>query len=175
MGISNHLKSIEYYVPSIDFNLYEISNVEKYFKNTNKQHVLYCNNIPLSGHCGLFDMDSILEKLITIFPDINFIVSNKFKNIEAKNVIFAEDIIGPVQENNLYEISYLSTFCTSIIGRSSGPYSFSITKDTIKSKKFICMCNSWTDCWYLPDTTNIAWTDNRDDNYLVDFIKKELV
>jgi hypothetical protein len=175
LNISQHLKPIEYYVPSINFKKYNISNIEKYFKNIKAPHVLFCNNVTLSGQVINFDMDTILISLADFYPDITFVVTNKLKLICKKNVIYAEDIIDQEEENNLCEISYIATFCDSIIGRSSGPYSFSITKNTIFSKKFICICNSWNDCWYLPTSNNILWTNNTEYNYLIKFIKEKLI
>lgn len=174
LNIEDKLKPIEHYVPSVNYEEFQISNVKTYFNQTTKRHVLFCNNHANSGQVSNFDMDYILEKICVVFPDINFVVSNRLKQIDAPNVIFAEDIIGPTDDNNLYEISYLSTFCDTIIGRSSGPYSFSITKDNVNTKKFICMCTNWTDAWFLPETKNISWTNATDLNFLSTFIAKEL-
>jgi hypothetical protein len=62
-------------------------------------------------------------------------------------VKYTGDIIK-VENSDLNEISYLSTFCDIIVGRSSGPFTFSNVKENIfdGNKAFLCFGEKETDC-----------------------------
>jgi hypothetical protein len=64
-----------------------------------------------------------------MYPDTHFICTNKFANDGFDNIKFTDDIIGPVDGGDLQEISYLSRYCSVIIGKNSGPYVFCETYD----------------------------------------------
>lgn len=122
--------------PTIDFD-----NIKKpYLKDGFK--VLICNNNALSGQANNINLDYMINVVSEMFPDITFYVTDRI-NLSKNNVIFTSDITNVSPD--LIEISYISTKCNIIVGRSSGPYSFSLLYDNIKdkTKTFLAICNHY--------------------------------
>jgi hypothetical protein len=88
-------------------------------------NVLICNNNSLSGQAINVDLHSMIDVISDNNPNITFYVTDKL-NLRKKNIIYTSDITENFPD--LVEISYISTKCKIIVGRSSGPYSFSLTK-----------------------------------------------
>ena len=121
-----------------------------------------------------FSFDDIIENLSNEYKEINFLVTND-SLISNDNVFYTKNIIG--LEKDLFEISYLSTFCDVIIGRSSGPHSFSYIKDNFFNKKKIniSICSfEYDGRWFYEVDCNNIWTDNYDEKYVLNLIKKEI-
>ena len=91
--------------------------------------ILLCNNVPQSNQSFASDMREHILPFAEMYPDTHFICTNKFDTDGASNILFTEDIIGPVTDGDLQEISYLSTYCDVIVGKNSGPYVFCETYD----------------------------------------------
>jgi hypothetical protein len=142
------LKNILEYFPSVDYSFFKINKVDEFLKsNTSKKIILFCNGPSLSGQCEYNgDMKEIVKFLSQRYNDLFFITTHKV-DIENKNVMYTGDIIQS-NESDLNEISYLSTFCDVIIGRSSGPFVYSNVKENIfdESKTFLCFGKKETDC-----------------------------
>jgi hypothetical protein len=104
--------------------------------------VLICNNNSLSGQSNNLNLDYLIDQVSELYPDITFYVTDKM-SVNKSNVIFTSDITNALPD--LLEISYISTKCNIIIGRGSGPYSFSILFENIKdeSKTFLGLCENY--------------------------------
>jgi hypothetical protein len=118
-----------------------------------------------SGQAPNDPMNEFVKTLARMFPQYMFVLTNDRENggeerILMDNVIYADEIIGEKKQFDLNQISRISTYCDLIIGKSSGPYSFSVTKDTIRKKRFLCFCTSIKDTWFLPDSKNILWSND---------------
>ena len=164
LGIADKIKPIKHYIPTINYSKYSIENIEKYFSNNTQRHVLLCNNKVASSQAPNDPMNSMIEQLACRFADITFVISNK-NNLEEilkkDNIVYAQDIIkDETLDFDMNEISYIGTKCDVIVGRSSGPYVFSITKNTVHSKQFICFCNNINDAWLFQDSTNILHSND---------------
>jgi len=123
--IGIEIKNIKHYIPEIDFNFYNLKREKR-----NKDTILICNNIPLSGQSSTEDMTDFIEKLAIAMPNKTFFITNDtLKPLNYKNIFYSKNIL---KQNNLIESSWLSTQCSSIIGRSSGPYTFSFTKPNLE-------------------------------------------
>lgn len=122
--------------PTIYFNQISLPEVKDGFK------VLVCNNNSLSGQANNINLDHMINVVSDLYPEITFYVTDKI-NINKSNIIFTSDITNNLPD--LLEISYISTKCNIIIGRGSGPYSFSILYENIKdeSKIFLGLCNDY--------------------------------
>ena len=168
LNLSKFIKPIEYYLPTIDYKCFDIENIDRYFANAGKSNVLICNNATLSGQAPEVDFNAIVAALAEVYPDVNFLISNNDGNkLIRQNVIYCTEIINnPETVCDLNEISYISTHCELIVGRSSGPYSFSITKENLQTKQFACICRFQRDSWFLENSTNISWTNNSSTEYL---------
>lgn len=177
LGLLNHLKPMIEYVPSIEYSYFKISNIDNYFELNKNKHILICNNDVMSGQAPNFSMNFLIDALAVEYPNYTFICTNPSTSIDKySNVIYANDIINVDIKSNLNEISYLSTKCQSIIGRSSGPYSFSLTKENILNKKFICFCNKKADNWYhsFDDCQYPIWSNNYSENNILNVVKSVL-
>lgn len=136
VGIELPLSPVDY-LPEIDFNHIDLyGHIAKRFFGTIRPELEYkimiSNCDCLSGQSDNFNFNPIIEYLADAFRCANFYITNKEtrdvkETISRNNVFYMSDIIQ--QEGcDLNEISYLSTFCNMIIGRGSGPQTFSITK-----------------------------------------------
>lgn len=126
------------FLPQINYDVYDI----QYIKNLHMtdKNVLVCNNDPKSEQSTKFDMNVLLEQVVDKFPDIAFYVTNKH-TLDRPNVFYVSDITGDIG-CDLNEISYLSTKCNVIMGKYSGPATFTYTRQNLldESKKFITFC-----------------------------------
>lgn len=107
------------YIPTIDYSQINCGNVDAFVKeHAGKRLVLLCNGATGSGHAANFDFLEMMqrlphrrsEKVVFIFTERNN--SNNF---------FTDDItLRPQGGSDMLAISYLSTFCSVIVGRCSG-------------------------------------------------------
>jgi hypothetical protein len=161
LGLGRAIKSMEHYIPSIDYEKFYIKNIDTFFSGQTNPSVLISNNSIMSGQAPAVDFDAITLSLADTFPQITFLLTNPGTiKIQKNNVFYCEEIINsPIKINDLNEISYISTRCKLIVGRSSGPYSFSITEKNVPGKKFVCICNFQKDAWTIGDLNNVTWTN----------------
>jgi len=164
------------YLPVIDYNVFEINGIKEYLdKNRNAIKVIVCNGSVHSNQSLIVDFKDLVEKLSNEFPHIHFLLTDKKDVIEKDNVLYTSDIIKAGSDLN--EISYLSTFCGAIIGRASGPYSFTEVKENLNDvdKTFIFICNNFTDgAWYDQTLSSKVWINNYDANNIHQTINREL-
>jgi hypothetical protein len=169
LDLLEFLKPVEYYLPSIDYSRFDIANIDRYFAGATGRHVLVCNNAIMSGQAAEVRFGELVPALAAAFPGVTFLISNNNGDLSPlPNVRYCTEIIdNPETVCDLNEISYISTFCELIVGRSSGPYSFSVTKENMQRSEFLCVCNDRRDTWYLETSTNISWTDNPSTEHLM--------
>lgn len=165
-----------HYLPIIDYNQFEISNVNEYLLNNKSfPKVLICNGDVHSNQSFPLDFKFLIEKVATEFPQIHFILTDKKDIIEMPNVLYSTDIINTFGDLN--EISYLSKFCSIIIGRASGPYSFAEVKENFDDpdKTFIFLCYIFSDgMWYEQTLCSKIWINEADMNNIYEIIQKQL-
>ena len=131
------------FLPRIDYNCNMYSNIKNIDRimecpMVEKKKVLICNNDFGSEQAMRFDFDPLIYELSRTFRDVTFFITNN-SNICDNNIRYVGDIVGPCEGNDLNEISYLSTKCDVLIGRNSGPHTFSYVYENIMNpeKKFI--------------------------------------
>jgi len=131
----------ESYLPKIDSKLLTTDKIEDYLLTADEsvRKVLICNNTPMSNQSFKSNMKEHILPFAEMYPDTHFICTNKFDTEGQNNIKFTDDIVGPVQDGDLQEISYLSRNCDIIIGKNSGPFVFCETYDNYMddTKKFI--------------------------------------
>jgi hypothetical protein len=122
--------------PTVDFKNFTVPNTTKNFK------ILICNSESLSEQSNNVNLDHMIDVLSDLYPEITFYVTKKTE-ITKQNIIYTSDITNITPD--LLEISYISTKCEIIVGRGSGPYSFSILLENIKDdrKTFVGLCNKY--------------------------------
>lgn len=186
--ISNIFKNVYNYLgidfkenlyPSIDFNNIELSYIDNYIKEKEykyKKRVLISTSNVLSGQSFNFKFDSIVDELSDIFDKVLFIVTSDI-NVKKDNVCITNDIIN--LDFDLNEISYLSTKCDIIVGRASGPYSFSLIDKNLNNKymKLICFSNSKGLSTGLKDEDykcQLVWSNSKDLKEIFEILKNEI-
>ena len=158
-SVDFQLKDIIQYFPTIDYSVFNIASVDEFLKNNKGKKVLLCNGPALSGQCEYNgDLTSTIEKLLGKYTDTIFITTHK-TNLPSDRLFYTGDITqsdlslygeGQVstQIQDINEISYLSRYCDLIIGRSSGPFTFTNVYENMidENKKFLCFGERETDC-----------------------------
>lgn len=170
-----NIENIEYYVPDIDWSYIEKNAIDDFILKYDKKKVLISNGLTESGQSKNFDFDIIIDRLLTDFKDIIFIVTAP-SSIKSDNLFYTSNIIN--LKSDLNEISYLSNFCETLIGRSSGPFTFCYTKDNLmnEKKKFISFSQSRLDSvWYQESKCNFIWSNNYDMENIYNTIKQNLI
>jgi hypothetical protein len=131
------------YIPQIEYNNLNTSKIDFFLSESKKftKKVLVCDNPVQSGQSSNFDFEPVVSNLSEKYKDICFIRTSEL-DVYSDNVFSTRDIIQ--LNSDLNEISYLSTYCDLIVGRSSGPYTFSLVGDNInnKDKKFVAFTNN---------------------------------
>jgi len=120
------------YIPNINFD--KISNIKDLKVNFKKKPILFCNNLCHSGQSHNYDLTPVIENISSQFKDEIFLVTNRYNNYE-----FTQPNVFYIDTFNLNQIGYYSLYCKLIIGRSSGPYCFALTKKNLydSTKSFI--------------------------------------
>jgi len=139
LGIS--LLPEEEYIPSIDYSAFGVDEIQI---NTEK-NVFVSNGNVMSGQGKNFDLDSVVVNLARKHPSCTFYVTQAIAT-DLPNVVDANTITRTafnVAASNLNELSYVSTFCDIIVGRASGPFCFTHTKQNLldSKKTFIAAAN----------------------------------
>lgn len=147
----------DHFIPSIDYSFFKTKDVK-----INSRSILVANGPCLSGQSKNFNMDEVIIRLAEKHPNYSFYTTQKV-NTNLKNVIDCNETIGKDKNlNNLNEISYISSFCDIIVGRASGPYCFSHTKQNLWNDKkiYIASCNNESEAYWANlknySTKNIA-------------------
>ena len=165
-----------FYEPKIDYSIYNTSGVDAYLENNiNKLKVLVSNGPIRSFQSGNVDFTKLLDSLSNDFPNVDFITTDKI-NIVKDNVTCTSDIIKN-EGCDLMEISYLSTFCNILIGRSSSPSTQMLVKDNLRdiNKTIIFIVFALSAGIYYYDTpVNKIWIKNIDYDNVYNTIKCEI-
>jgi len=126
LGLEPLKKEMIEYVPSIDYSYYEIDKIDEFLnKNTNRK-VLISNGPVQSCQAENFDFTEPIRMVAETFLDITFLVTSP-AYIKMDNVVYTSDLIQAGFDLN--EISYLSLFCDTHIGRNSGPHVFAQVRE----------------------------------------------
>ena len=135
-----HLLKTRYeYIPSIDYSYYDVEGVNNFVDGVQKDRraVLIDNGKVQSKQAENFDFTPVIIKLSEIFPEIIFVITHKI-DTKLPHVV-TTDSITRVKNFDLNEISYLSQFCDTLIGRCSGPHTFSQTLDNWLDKNKVLL------------------------------------
>jgi len=133
------------YIADVDYSSYQIEQVDDFLnKFTNKNKYLICNSRGNSNQSSTYNgnMKPIIDNLSERFDESVFFITEDFEN-KNKNVYYTGDFIKNI-DNDLHEISYLSTKCNMILGRNSGPMCVCLTKENLFNKnKIVYSFGNW--------------------------------
>jgi len=171
-------ENTEYYLPEIDFNSIlkhnEIKSQLENYKNQYKKIVFISNGDVHSGQSFNFNFSPIINILAQHYPEVLFLLSER-KNIFLPNVKFTSDIT--LLTPDLLQISLISTFCDIIIGRASGPFTYSLVKENIldENKKFISFNYNQVEANYYNNLGfNLDWYSNYEPSFILNTIKNAI-
>lgn len=164
-------------VPEIDYDYYKINSINNFFKNYTSKAILICNGPVHSGQCPNFSFDDTIINFSKMYEDIFFITTKKL-NTEEKNIICTDQIISDVNGSDLNEISYLSKYCSIVIGRASGPFMFAQTKETLddKDKTFISFNSKIEDAFFSQKgKSKKIWSNNYNADIIANIINESIL
>jgi hypothetical protein len=182
-NFENHYKVLginiepkQYYLPWIDFSKCRTQLVDNFINGLkNTKHVMVANNMVLSRQSANFDFNPVVSRLATRHKDIDIILTNRTDGIiQLSNVVYFNGIIDGCDLN---EVAYLSKYCMAIIGRSSGPYTFSMIKENLMdaNKTFVCFCEGEAVArWYSGMAANVYWSNKYDVDHVVTLVEKAI-
>ncbi|MFA5153354.1 MAG: hypothetical protein WC554_12395 [Clostridia bacterium] len=142
------------YIPTIKYSCYDIDHIHDFLHSFPEKKILICNGNVQSNQAENFNMTPVINRLAKYYKDIAFIV----------NIYSTDKIIRTDSGFDLNEISFLSKFCDVIIGRSSGPFLFTQTKENWMNpdKKFLSFTYKFTGAnivYTLPVKARAYWSD----------------
>lgn len=127
-------RDIRKYIPDIDYTYFQIDGVTDWVqKNVDKEVVLMCTGDAWSNQAVNFDFTPVVESLCDLYPKILFITTRRHNLIKG-NLFYSGDITKTNDNFDLNEISFLSLFADTVIGRSSGPYVFTQVWTNVNKK-----------------------------------------
>ena len=142
--------NVEDYFFDIDYTKYPIKFVDEFVAaNKDKKLVLVCNGGGNSSQSNYNDdMSWFFNDVSKLYENTIFIFTKKFKS-DCKNITFTDDVIMDLQGCDLNEISYLSKYCDVVIGRNSGPFHITNTKENYddENKTFLCLSKNYYECF----------------------------
>jgi hypothetical protein len=145
-GTNLKLKELNDYIPTVDYSKIDCQKIDNFVEQNILPKVLICNGPALSGQTTYnSDMSEMLIPLAENNRDKIFICTKKFQT-HLNNIKFTDDIFK-LDRCDLNEISYLSKFCYLIVGRNSGPFCFTTTKENLndETKTFLAFGSRETD------------------------------
>ena len=157
-GTSLKLKDKMDYIPTIDYNFFDITSHQKFIEERgNTKKVLFCNGLPMSGQS--IPNDEIYDLSTVKWND------RKIGNCD------------------LNEISYLSNHCDLIVGKQSGPFCYCATRENLMNPNKYMIAFSKTaddaiaygldiECDYLLSADHDEYCNNT--QYVIDTIGEKL-
>jgi hypothetical protein len=165
LGLSSLFpKEEHFFIPDIDYKHY---GVDDFCLPTDK-NVFVSNGPVLSGQTVNWNMTEMIVNLAKKHSSCSFYITQPI-DAALKNVFDANqwfDFGG--RKSNLNELSKLASLCDIIVGRSSGPYSFTHTKSNLfnPNKTYICSSNGrdeghWGGLWdyNIPQKAKQLWVE----------------
>ncbi len=119
------------YIPQIDYSYFYTDGVHKFIGDTLGERRVFIDNCKvLSKQADNFDMTPAIDEISTLFPYINFLVSTRTA-LEKNNIFYIEDITDTPDDFDLNELSFLSLYADTFIGKTSGPHVFTMVKENV--------------------------------------------
>lgn len=122
--------------------------------NRSGPYTLICNGPVKSDQSVNFLFEPIINQLQNKSPII--LTDDSHRNqITNPNVLFVQDILG---SNRVDLVSVLSNYCSTIIGRTSGPFICSQTRRNLSdpNKLFITFVNNLNDAYFIQHEAFVA-------------------
>lgn len=166
------------YLPTINYdrlkNYNLIVNTFDKFKHKYKSLILISSGNVHSGQALNFDFKNIINILAKNNEDCLFLTTSDIVE-DTLNVLNINKIVTLIP--NLLHISLISNYCNIIIGRASGPFCFSHTKNNFNdiTKTFISLSyNKYEGIFYNDGKNRNIWSNNYDEHNIINIIQDEI-
>lgn len=117
------------YIPNIDYTKFDLKDAKKFLKAHKEEKIYIDNGVVQSNQAVNFPFSEIIDNVSNDHKDKCFITTQD-SGLSKPNVYPLADVIGSRGWGfDLNEASYVSRFCTTLIGRNSGPHVFTQVKD----------------------------------------------
>ena len=128
------------YIPLVDFSAFETAGIDGLMAGgAGRKKILVSNNYVCSKQSNNFNMDSLVSHIASRFKDAMVIVTND-SDCKEGNVV---RIMPLVQHAcNVNECAYAALSCDVVLGRHSGPFSFTLNRNMLLSDRrqlIVCM------------------------------------
>ena len=123
------------FFPIVDYAKINIETVQNWLGLHSDKKILIENGPALSDQATNFPMAGIIDSLASKHTDKIFILTSPDSVTNQAGNIFFSDSITKRTGTDLNQISYLSTHCDVVIGRSSGVFAFTITQENLFKRK----------------------------------------
>jgi hypothetical protein len=146
------------YLPRIDWDCYDLEDAKEYINRIKgKKLIVFCNGQQQSLQSSMGDMRNVIHTLAKEHEDYEFLVTDEL-DFDLPNVTYCGTstrdmnasivIFGPMTVGSLNKIAYITKFADLIVGKNSGPFTFSHFKENIddRSKTFLCFSHVMKDC-----------------------------
>jgi hypothetical protein len=169
------------YYKDFEYDSFQLDGVREFVKD-NPDFIIIDNCFVQSNQAENFDFSPVIENVASDHSELLFVVTNRLKT-NVPNIIYTGDITKVDDGFDLNEISYLSTFTDYIIGRSSGPMVFCMTRDNCYNpKKHFLSFTYRSEASHIIDQgikmpCEIGWSDStkaKDVEYIInDFLERK--
>jgi hypothetical protein len=167
------------YLPSVIYkNLKSYNSIVEKMKELKLKYeliILVCDGNVNSGQSHNFNFTPIVENLSENNPNCLFLSTNQLYNNKSNIISTHPQITESLPD--LLQISLISTYCDIIVGRASGPYCFSQTKENFNDDKktFISFSNTESEgIFYYEGKNKNLWSNNFDNNNVTTTIQNEI-
>lgn len=109
------------YIPDLNYSVFEIAHVNEFMQEHHEDKIFIDNGLVQSKQAENFPFNPIIEELADRYQDKIFIVTQPFET-GRRNIYPTRDIILESLGFDLTEVAYISLFCSTLIGRNSGPH-----------------------------------------------------
>ena len=151
-----------FYLPVVNYeriNNYEMINEKmSELKSKYEKIILLSNGNVNSGQSLNIDLSSLIINLANTNPNCLFLTTNDIQT-GYDNIINTSVLTNTIPD--LLQISLISTFCDVIVGRASGPYCFTHTKENLlnENKTYISFSyNPNEGVWYKGSKAKQLWS-----------------
>jgi hypothetical protein len=162
------------YIPEIDYTPYNTKAADDFLTATGRCHLI-CNGAVQSTQSSMGNMQVIIETLATKYPADTFVATEMFETT-TQNIYFTDAIFK--KDCDMCEISYLGSKVNVIVGKNSGPFTYSNTRQNLQDpkKKLICFSHKPEDTlpYGLDFAAEFIFGDTTDDTTAVEIIEKAI-
>lgn len=166
------------YITEINYGVYNIGGIHDFldgYMYKFDDFILVDNGLVQSMQANNFPMHEIIYKIAANHKDKCFIITHGLP-LQMENV-FPTSYITKRMDFDLPEISYLSLFCSTLIGRNSGPHVFTQVKKNVMdaNKKLLSFTYYPTGASFVVNSpVNIRryWSGATDENQVIENIER---